>query len=148
MQSADEYAAHQHANRASSRGGSSEAAAQLDGTATTGRPPVATPGQAVGPVSGIRRLGIEIRRRRRELGLSQRQLTGLLGLSAHSNLGEYERGRRVPPADIVANAESVLGLARGHLMDLRRAALSERAIREAAIELGVDPRRPSGGPPA
>jgi transcriptional regulator with XRE-family HTH domain len=73
------------------------------------------------------RLGAELRRLRLELGISQRKLTKLIGLSAHSNLGEYERGSRIPPGDIVLACERLLSVPPGHLQRLRKLALRERA---------------------
>jgi DNA-binding XRE family transcriptional regulator len=73
------------------------------------------------------RLGTELRRLRLELGISQRRLTQLIGLSAHSNLGEYERGHRIPPCDIVVACERLLAVQPGHLQRLRKLALRERA---------------------
>jgi transcriptional regulator with XRE-family HTH domain len=58
--------------------------------------------------------------------MSQRRLTRLLGLSAHSNLSDYERGRRIPPADIVNACERLLAAQPGYLEELRRLALRER----------------------
>lgn len=84
---------------------------------------------AMAGVSAISRLGAALRRRRLELGISQRQLTKLIGLSAHSNLGDYERGRRIPPGDIVVAYEQLLAVEPGYFQALRRAALSERASR-------------------
>lgn len=75
------------------------------------------------------RLGIALRLRRLELGLSQRQVVRLLGLSAHSNLGDYERGERIPPGDIVDACEHLLAAEPGSLQSLRREALHERAHR-------------------
>ncbi|HEV2375245.1 MAG TPA: helix-turn-helix transcriptional regulator [Streptosporangiaceae bacterium] len=72
-------------------------------------------------------LGAELRRLRLEEGISQRKLTRLIGLSAHSNLGDYERGRRIPPADIVEECERLLTVKPGYLQRLRRLALKERA---------------------
>jgi transcriptional regulator with XRE-family HTH domain len=76
---------------------------------------------------GAASLGAGLRSLRRQRGLSQRELTRLIGLSAHSNLAEYEAGRRIPPADIVSDCERVLGVTDGHLQQLRSAALAERA---------------------
>lgn len=73
------------------------------------------------------RLGVELRKLRLELGISQRRLTRLIGLSAHSNLGDYERGRRIPPSDIVAACERLLEVQPGYLQQLRSLALRERA---------------------
>ncbi len=79
-------------------------------------------------------LGAEIRRLRRGSGLSQRELTRQIGLSAHSNLAEYEACRRIPPADIVTDLERVLGVTGGSLQDLRSAALIERAEQQDSPE--------------
>jgi len=75
------------------------------------------------------RLGRALRRRRLELGISQRQLARLIGLSAHSNLGDYERGQRIPPGDIIVACEQLLSVEPDYLQSLRREALSERARR-------------------
>ena len=77
--------------------------------------------------AAARMLGAELRRLRLELGLSQRTLTKIIGLSAHSNLGEYERGSRIPPMDIVIACERALATEPGYLQELRRSALRERA---------------------
>jgi transcriptional regulator with XRE-family HTH domain len=75
------------------------------------------------------RLGTALRQRRLELGMSQRQLARLIGLSAHSNLGDYERGQRIPPGDIVVACEQLLSVEPDYLQSLRRDALCERARR-------------------
>ena len=72
-------------------------------------------------------LGAELRRLRLEVGISQRKLTQLIGLSAHSNLGEYERGDRIPPRDIVRACERLLAVPPGSLQRLHQQALRERA---------------------
>ncbi|WP_162907341.1 helix-turn-helix transcriptional regulator [Allorhizocola rhizosphaerae] len=54
-------------------------------------------------------MGRELRRLRVSRGMSQRALTKQLGLSAHSNIADYESGRRIPPRDIVLECERVLG---------------------------------------
>lgn len=79
------------------------------------------------------RLGIEIRRRRMAQGMSQRGLVRLLGLRAHSNLVDYELGRRLPPADIVSACERELRVDPGALLLLHTIAMDERA-REWSIE--------------
>lgn len=79
------------------------------------------------PNAAARRLGTELRRLRLELGISQRRLTQLVGLSAHSNMGDYERGRRIPPGDSVVACERTLAVDPGYLQRLRRLALQERA---------------------
>ena len=87
--------------------------------------------------AAVARLGVALRLRRLELGLSQRQLVRLLGLSAHSNLGDYERGERIPPGDIVDACEQLLAAEPGSFQSLRREALHERAHRLC----GRDPER-------
>ncbi|HZP54952.1 helix-turn-helix transcriptional regulator [Actinocrinis sp.] len=79
--------------------------------------------------SAAYRLGTALRLRRLELGISQRQLARLIGLSAHSNLGDYERGQRIPPGDIVVACEQLLSVEANYLQKLRREALCERARR-------------------
>jgi transcriptional regulator with XRE-family HTH domain len=86
-------------------------------------------------------LGLELRRLRLELGMSQRKLTQLLGLSAHSNLSDYERGRRIPPADIVNACERLLAAPPGYLEELRRLALRERTRERLRTDV---PGWPSG----
>ena len=86
------------------------------------------PADASHPVRGaVRWLGTEMRRLRLELGISQRELTHQIGLSAHSNLGEYERGSRIPPGDIILACERLFAVQPGYLQQLRRQALRERA---------------------
>jgi transcriptional regulator with XRE-family HTH domain len=82
------------------------------------------------------RLGTALRRRRLELGISQRQLARLIGLSAHSNLGDYERGQRIPPGDIIVACEQLLAMEPDCLQALRREALCERARRLCSIPRG------------
>lgn len=84
------------------------------------------------------RLGIALRLRRLELGLSQRQVVRLLGLSAHSNLGDYERGERIPPGDIIDACEQLLAAEPGSLQSLRREALCERARRLCGRDVARD----------
>lgn len=85
-------------------------------------------------------LGAEIRRLRRQRGLSQRALVRMIGLSAHSNLSDYEAGRRLPPADIVAACERVLEVPDGYLQEIRAQALASRA---AAVEAATDHHAPA-----
>jgi len=77
--------------------------------------------------AALYRLGIALRRRRLELGMSQRQLARLIGLSAHGSLGDFERGTRIPPADVVVACEHLLSVEPDYLQGLRREALMERA---------------------
>jgi transcriptional regulator with XRE-family HTH domain len=82
-----------------------------------------------GHLPPIRPLGTELRRIRLARGLSQREVVRRLGLSAHSNLVDYELGRRIPPGDIVAACETLFDVPCGSLERLRYAALAERAAR-------------------
>jgi transcriptional regulator with XRE-family HTH domain len=68
-----------------------------------------------------------LRSSRLEQGLSLRALAKRVGLSAHSGVAEYERGTRVPPADLIDAYEQALGLPSGYLMNLRQQILRERA---------------------
>lgn len=77
-------------------------------------------------------LGETIRRLRRERGLSQRDLTRLAGFSAHSNLADYEAGRRIPPIDVVRALERALGVDGHELSQLHRDATVARARAEQA----------------
>jgi hypothetical protein len=101
--------------------GADERGADEAGLSDAGLPPGACRSGAAS------RLGVELRKLRLELGISQRRLTRLIGLTAHSNLGDYERGRRIPPSDIVAACERLLGVQPGYLQQLRSLALRERA---------------------
>lgn len=102
------------------------------------------PRGAAGPPRPVRGatfwLGSELRRLRLELGLSQRELTRMIGLSAHSNLGEYERGSRIPPRDIILACEQLFPVEAGYLQGLRRQALRERA-RALAWQASAPPGR-------
>lgn len=104
-----------------------------DGGPATREPGASGPGEDAAPAAQPHRpgpaaalLGGELRRLRLERGISQRQLTRLIGLSAHSNLGEYERGTRIPPSDIVAACERLLAVPPGKLQGLRETAARER----------------------
>jgi transcriptional regulator with XRE-family HTH domain len=100
----------------------------------------AQPAGAPQTTPAAHRLGLALRRRRLELGMSQRQLARLIGLSAHSNLGDYERGRRIPPGDIVVACEQLLSVEPDYLQALRREALCERASRLCSLA-DTDTRR-------
>ena len=89
--------------------------------------PLASSSSSPSTRSALVALGTELRRLRQRRGLSQRELTRLIGLSAHSNLADYEAGRRMPPADIVAECERVLEVTDGRLVELRSQALIARA---------------------
>src|SRR4029453_2309754 len=61
-----------------------------------------------------------------------------LGLSAHSNLVDYELGRRIPPSDIVSACEVLFDVPKGWLERLPRPGPADRA---------AHPRPPVGGNP-
>ena len=84
-------------------------------------------------------LGRELRRLRMGQGLSQRAFIRALGLSAHSNLVEYELGRRIPPGDIIAAYERLFGARAGSLRPMLAAALADRAAIE--VERPAEPDR-------
>src|SRR5215471_13870557 len=67
-------------------------------------------------------------------GLSMRALTRLIGLSAHSNLADYECGRRLPPRDVLEACERVLGVDDRELFRLWQDALRERSERDSVVE--------------
>ncbi|TWP36923.1 helix-turn-helix domain-containing protein [Leekyejoonella antrihumi] len=79
--------------------------------------------------STARGLGREIHRLRMSQGLSQRELARLVGLSAHSNVCDYERGVSIPPDDLIPAFERALLIRHGHLEWLYHRALAERADR-------------------
>ncbi len=91
-------------------------------------------------------LATELRRLRRERGLSMRDMAGPLHLSAHSAIADFESGHRLPANDILSAYERHFGLAAGSLRELRRRALAERAAAEAARVAGA--RTGRGGAPA
>jgi transcriptional regulator with XRE-family HTH domain len=80
--------------------------------------------------------GARLRVLRRSKGMSMRALTGLIGLSAHSNLADYECGRRLPPRDVLEACERVLGVADRELFRLWEAALRERSERDSTVDAG------------
>jgi tetratricopeptide (TPR) repeat protein/transcriptional regulator with XRE-family HTH domain len=90
------------------------------------------------PSDATRRLGVELRKLRRERGLAQRELCKSLNLASHTTIVDFESGRRIPSQDILAAYERQFGLAPGSLRRLRRNALAQRAATEArrAISAG------------
>jgi tetratricopeptide (TPR) repeat protein/transcriptional regulator with XRE-family HTH domain len=85
----------------------------------------------------VTELGLALYRYRLARGLSLRGLAARLGMSGHGGLTEYEKGRRIPPEDIVLACERVLGITDGTLRDLRARALEERAASKAADRQGA-----------
>lgn len=93
--------------------------------------PACQPSQIVSLVPAAepcaQQLGAILRSSRLEQGLSLRALAKRVGLSAHSGVAEYERGTRIPPADLIDAYERALALPTGYLMNLRQQILRERA---------------------
>jgi transcriptional regulator with XRE-family HTH domain len=81
-------------------------------------------------IQGYRTFGAHLRMLRRSKGLSLRALTDLIGLSAHSNLADYECGRRLPPRDVVDACERALDVVDRNLVKRWEAALHERSQRD------------------
>lgn len=77
--------------------------------------------------SCAQQLGAILRSSRLEQGLSLRTLAKRVGLSAHSGVAEYERGTRIPPADLIDAYERALALPSGYLMNMRQQIMRERA---------------------
>jgi transcriptional regulator with XRE-family HTH domain len=73
--------------------------------------------------------GARLRMLRRSTGMSMRAPTAQIGLSAHSNLADYECGRRLPPRDVVEACERALGVTDRQLIRHWEAALRERSQR-------------------
>jgi transcriptional regulator with XRE-family HTH domain len=92
-----------------------------------------------------RLLGAEIRSRRVAKGMSLRGLAKELGLSGHGTLVDYEHGRRIPPADLVAGCERIFQVSDGVLRNLREKALAERANHQADLLLSR-PAQPAAAP--
>jgi tetratricopeptide (TPR) repeat protein/transcriptional regulator with XRE-family HTH domain len=78
-------------------------------------------------------LALMLRRLRKERGLSMREMARPLNLAAHSAVADFESGRRLPAADILAAYERHFGLSSGSLLALRQKALAERAGEEARL---------------
>lgn len=72
-------------------------------------------------------LAAALYRHRLAAGLSQRALASRLGLRGHGNIADYEKGRRLPPGDLITAYERVFGVAGGELRRLRWLALGHRA---------------------
>jgi len=77
--------------------------------------------------SGAEILAGRLRRLRIARGLTQRKMALALGLGAHSNIADYESGRRIPQNDILLAYERYFGLPSAELQRLRVRALATRA---------------------
>ncbi|TDC22030.1 ATP-binding protein [Kribbella albertanoniae] len=77
--------------------------------------------------SALVALGAAMLRYRLARGLSLRQLAARLGMQGHGGLSDYEKGRRLAPADLIERYEEQLQITDGELRALRTAALAERA---------------------
>ncbi len=92
------------------------------------------------------RLGLLLRRLRRERGLSQRDLLRPLSLGSHSVIVDWEAGRRIPPADVLRAYERHFGLRPGELLALRERAQAEREDpAEPAVPAGCSPEPARAG---
>jgi transcriptional regulator with XRE-family HTH domain len=96
-------------------------------------------------IQGYLNFGAHLRMLRRSQGLSMRALTDLIGLSAHSNLADYECGRRLPPRDVVDACERALNVVDRQLVKRWEAALHERSQRDSAPSgRRAEPEEPVG----
>lgn len=94
-------------------------------------------------------LGLTLYQLRLARGLSLRTLARRLGMSGHAGLLDYERGRRIPPEDVILAYERVLEVTDGQLRRLRERALLERAAAKTAqrLEGAAGPEAPAPAPP-
>jgi transcriptional regulator with XRE-family HTH domain len=99
------------------------------------------PTNRLSPPSGDQGVGAAMRVAREAGGVGLREMAKRLGYSAHSNLSEYESGKRLPPEDIVAGYQRVLGLTDGSLVEALTTALDGRAAtaRKPASPIAPDP---------
>jgi transcriptional regulator with XRE-family HTH domain len=93
------------------------------------------------PQSASVTLGLTLRRQRLSRGWSLRVVAQKIGFSSHTSLIDYEKGRRIPPSDLLEAFEKALEFPPGHLPSLRAAALFERANR-LCIETPSPPSPP------
>jgi tetratricopeptide (TPR) repeat protein/transcriptional regulator with XRE-family HTH domain len=76
-----------------------------------------------------------LRRLRRQRGMSQRHLLPHLHIASHSTIADYESGRRIPPADVLAAYERFFEVPSGRLLALRDRELAHRAATESRPEV-------------
>jgi hypothetical protein len=96
------------------------------------------------PPDAPSRLGQELQRLRKSGGQTLREFAATAGLSAHSNLVDYEKGRRVPPRDIVRVYEQVGQTPDGSLDSLHAEAMAAIGGRAGGV---FHPRQPNEGSP-
>lgn len=84
-------------------------------------------------------LGLVLYRCRLEHGLSLRTLARKLGLSAHSSLVDFEKGRRLPPEYLLAGYERIFGLPAQSLVRIRLRLLARRADVLVRQRLAAEP---------
>jgi len=94
---------------------------------------------------GISTLGALLRKLRQQEGLSQRSMVRRLHLSSHSSIADFESGRRIPHADIVADYERVFGIRGGALQRLRLKELASRTFDHALLGRNGSPPEASFG---
>jgi transcriptional regulator with XRE-family HTH domain/tetratricopeptide (TPR) repeat protein len=87
-------------------------------------------GGVEGPQDYAAELGMALLRYRLCSGLSLRGLAHRLGMSGHGGLGEYEKGRRIPPADLLEAWVRALDVPLDELAVLHAKALAQRAGRK------------------
>lgn len=97
------------------------------------------------PGSAALFLARELTRIRLESGISLRRLARLFGMSAHSGLVDYERGNRIPPANIMLAYGRVFAADRDYVARLYRAAMVERAADTLANRFRKMQESPAGG---
>jgi transcriptional regulator with XRE-family HTH domain len=72
-----------------------------------------------------RTIGAAMRAARESQRVGLREMAKRLGYSAHSNLSDYESGKRLPPERLAADYERVLGLQPESLTKMLETALDQ-----------------------
>lgn len=80
-------------------------------------------------ISFYAELGAELLRLRLLRGFSLRKLARMIGMTAHSGLVDYERGRRIPPLDLMDALLRALQPPDDRLRTLYHAAIGQRVNR-------------------
>uniref|UniRef100_UPI00355C9ED4 DBP48 n=1 Tax=synthetic construct TaxID=32630 RepID=UPI00355C9ED4 len=63
-------------------------------------------------IAEAKRIGKEVKERRKELGLTQRELAEKLGVS-RSTVSDIENGRRLPSEELLKKIKEILGVGSG-----------------------------------